>query len=120
MPLEDCLAAVNSWWVRVPINSRYLHWDDSDRWPTPWELLNDNIFCDVARALGMLYTLAIIDRPDISELSMFQTDEDNLVQINNGKYILNWGDGQVVNINSVIPTEIRKSISSKNFQHVIR
>ena len=120
MPLESCLAAVNDWWFLAPMNSRYLHWDDVDNWPTPWELLNDNIFCDVARALGMLYTIAIIERPEITELSMFQTDEDNLVQINQGKYILNWGNQQVVNINSVTSTEIKKHISSENFQHVIR
>lgn len=121
MPLEDCLLAVNDWWFRAPITSRYLHWDDAEKWPTPWELLHDNIFCDLARSLGMLYTLAMIQHAEITELSIIETDRDNLVQVNDGKYILNWAPQQLVNIDSIKQeTRARNRISSEQFEDVIR
>jgi len=78
--------------------NRYLHWDDWPDWPTPWELLNDNIYCDLARALGMLYTIIMIDPQDHVELA--RCDQDNLVRVQQGKYILNWCPGDIVNIRS--------------------
>jgi len=89
---------INDWWFRAPMVNRYLHWDDWPDWPTPWELLNDNIYCDLARALGMLYTIIMIDPQDHVELA--RCDQDNLVRVQQGKYILNWCPGDIVNIRS--------------------
>lgn len=99
--LEVALAAINDWWQSAPMINHYLHWDDLPNWPDPWELLVDNRFCSVARALGIVYTLHMINRPDVTEILLSENDTgDNLVLINKGKYILNWAPRQLLNITS--------------------
>jgi hypothetical protein len=104
---------INDWWFRAPMVNRYLHWDDWRDWPTPWELLNDNIYCDLARALGMLYTIIMIDPQDHIELA--RCDQDNLVRVQQGKYILNWCPGDIVNIRSQEFT-VTKTLDGTLFQ----
>jgi len=100
--LETALLAINDWWQRPLWVPYYLHWDDMPEWPDPWDLLADNHFCSVAKALGIVYTIHMISRPDITSLQMAvnRDSADNLVLVNEGKYILNWAQGQLVNITS--------------------
>lgn len=101
--LNSSLILVNKWWFNTPWSSYYLHWDDRDTWPDPWQLLQDNIFCDLARGLGMLYTLTMLERPDITDAVLTETGQDNLVLIGSGKYVLNWNPDEIVNIKPVAP-----------------
>ena len=96
LPLEDYLRQVNSWWHTTPWSPYYLHWDDRAEWPTPWQLLSDNVFCPVSRGLGVLYTLALSPRAIDAEL--VEVDNDNLVLVNHGKYTLNYHPSEIVNI----------------------
>ena len=118
LELEQCLLAINDWWWQVPTVNHYLHWDDHVSWPSPWELLADNIYCDVARALGMLYTVSMLGRSDIQDIELVQTKRYNLVQLDSGKYILNWCPGELLNIQSVDEPPLRK-LSSTAFQHLL-
>jgi hypothetical protein len=98
LPLEQSLEAINSWWFAVPWRPYYLHWDDQSNWPDPWQLLSDNHYCDLARALGILYTITLLDRADLGDATMVLTDQgDNLVQVAKSKYILNWDKDTIVN-----------------------
>lgn len=99
LPLDDSLSLINDWWFQAPWRPYYLHWDDRENWPDPWELLDDNVYCSLARALGIMYTIAIIDHNDITDAQLIQNDNDNLVLVNKRKYILNYEDGEVVNNN---------------------
>ena len=99
-PLAQALDDVNTWWQKTPWQPYYLHWDDRDRWPTPWELLSDNIYCDLARAVGIMYTVTMLDRNDITAMELVDTDQGNLVLVNQGKYILNWHSNDELNIPS--------------------
>lgn len=100
MPLspEHCLQLINQWWFDAPWTSYYLHWDDQADWPDPWQLLSDNIYCSVARALGIVYTIAMLDRSDLQDAVMIEHQGHNLVLVHNGKYMLNWESDQIVNI----------------------
>lgn len=100
--LEQALLNINDWWQQTPWTPYYLHWDDLSIWPDPWDLLADNHFCTVARALGIVYTIHMLDRPDITAVEIAVNGEfgDNLVLVNKGKYILNWTQGQLLNITS--------------------
>lgn len=100
--LEEALMNINDWWQRAPVVNHYLHWDDHPRWPDPWDLLADNHFCSLAKALGIIYTIHMINRPDIESLSFGESpsSSDNLVLIDQGKYILNWAPGELLNITS--------------------
>jgi len=95
--LLDLLQSINSWWHQTPWCPYHLHWDDRDTWPDHWQLLSDNIDCDLARALGIMYTIVLTERSDTVNSSIIQTESGNLVQVNQGKYILNWGRDVVLN-----------------------
>jgi hypothetical protein len=105
LPIEICLAKINQWWFGCPWRPYYLHWDDRQAWPDPWQLLSDNIYCDLAKGLGMLYTVTMLERQDISDARLVLADSGhNLVLIQNTKYILNWEQESVVNNNLTIKT----------------
>jgi hypothetical protein len=95
--IEQALAQINSWWFESPWQPYYLHWDDIQKWPDPWQLLEDNIYCDVARGLGIVYTVSMLDRPDITANLVLTEDNFNLVQVNDNKYVLNIDRDIVVN-----------------------
>jgi hypothetical protein len=97
LPLETALTAINTWWFQTPWRPYHLHWDDRDTWPDPWQLLDDNVYCGLARGLGIMYTITMIDREDIQHAELVEADGDNLVLINQSKYILNWDASSIVN-----------------------
>ena len=98
LSVESILPAINSWWFSTPWQPYYLHWDDLATWPDPWQLLNDNVYCDLARALGILYTISMLDRADMVDAELVLTEDgSNLVLVAKEKYILNWNPDNVVN-----------------------
>jgi hypothetical protein len=109
LPLETALEAINTWWFKIPWRAYHLHWDDCEKWPDPWQLLSDDMYCPLARGLGILYTISIIDRADLQDCKLIECGSDNLVLVPQKKYILNWDQEQIVNI---IP-------GPKNFLHSI-
>ena len=62
-PLEQSeqLLLINDWWFRAPIVNHLIYWENPEAWPTPWELLNNNGYCELARALGIVYTIMIVE-----------------------------------------------------------
>lgn len=95
--LVPALHGINDWWQKTPWQPYHLHWDDQADWPDPWQLLSDNVYCPLARGLGILYTIAMIDRPDLQNAVLTEVDGHNLVLTSDGKYILNWEPGTVLN-----------------------
>ncbi len=83
----------------MPWRAYHLHWDDQPTWPDPWQLLDDNLYCSLARGLGILYTIAIIERDDMQDSVLVELGGDNLVLVSGEKYILNWDANEIVNIN---------------------
>ena len=117
-PKSQCLDAVNRWWFDAPWSSYHLHWDDRDRWPDPWQLLQDNIFCSVARGLGILYTISLLERADIADVEMIDSDLDNLVLVDKGIYVLNWEADTIVNI-SLDSAKSRRRITLSEVNELI-
>ena len=103
LPLESALLDINAWWFQTPWRPYYLHWDDQNDWPDPWQLLSDDTYCEVARGLGILYTITLLDRADMAPVDMILTDDGtNLVRVAKEKYILNWEPDSIVNTNQEI------------------
>ena len=98
-PKPYALEEINIWWQQTPWRAYHLHWDDRQDWPDPWQLLSDNIYCDLARGLGILYTITVLDRDDMQDAELIETEQGNLVQLDGGKYILNCGRDLGVNTN---------------------
>lgn len=97
MELPEALSAVNTWWAGTPWNNFYLHWDDRPIWPDPWQLLHDNIYCSLARGLGIMYTLALVDRSDVSDATLIESGGDNVVMVSHG-FVLNYHADQITDI----------------------
>jgi hypothetical protein len=115
LDLEPALTAINLWWSVSPWRPYYLHWDDQPSWPDPWQLLSDNVYCDLAKALGILYTISLLDRADMADATLVLTEEgDNLVQVAQGKYILNWNPDTVVNTFQEV--KIKKQFKKQNIK----
>ena len=105
LPLESALATINVWWFDVPWRPYYLHWDDQPTWPDPWQLLSDNVYCDLAKALGILYTISLLDRADMADAELvLAEDGSNLVLVAKEKYILNWNKDSIVNNKQKVKT----------------
>ena len=89
LPLDEALTLVHNWWNQAPIVNNTVHFTDPDNWPLPWDLLTQSGYCDVAKCLGICYTILLIQHEDIKSLHMVQTDNYTYVQINDGQYTLN-------------------------------
>lgn len=105
--LESCLKEISLTWAKAPLVNHYLIPDDIVDWPDPWNLINDNIYCDLSIALGMFYTLSLCDNPNITDnirIEIYKSNNDwiNLCSIDNGLYMLNYIPSSIVN-KSTIP-----------------
>ena len=116
--VETALRAINSWWFQTPWRAYHLHWDDRAVWPDPWQLLSDDLYCPLARGLGILYTITMLDRPDLQDAVLAEFDSDNLVLVAKEKYILNWDSTTVVNINPT-GSRSRHSITQEQIKQQI-
>jgi hypothetical protein len=116
---ETALAAINSWWFQTPWRAYHLHWDDQLLWPDPWQLLSDDLYCPLARGLGILYTITMLDRPDLQDAVLAEVDSDNLVLVAKKKYILNWDPEQMLNI-TLGHFKSHHSITQEQIQQQIR
>ncbi len=116
---ESALLTINSWWFQTPWRAYHLHWDDQADWPDPWQLLSDNLYCPLARGLGILYTIALLDRPDLQDAVLVEAGSDNLVLINREKYILNWDQDTIVNTSPRVLNS-RHSVTQEQIKQQIR
>jgi len=117
--VESVVNDINTWWFNTPWQPYHLHWDDRANWPDPWQLLEDNTYCSLARGLGIMYTIAIVDRPDLQDATLVEVDSDNLVLVSQEKYILNWDRDIVVNIN-LSPKKTRHQITQNQIKLQIK
>lgn len=107
VPLADqqFLLEVNDFWQFAPQVKPMFDWREPQNWPDPWELIRENDQSDLARALGIVYTIILSGRQHLIESTMLSlcTDnavlETNLVLIDQGKYVLNWAPREILNIN---------------------
>jgi hypothetical protein len=88
---------------------------DISNFPSPWELLYENNYCVLARALGMCYTLALVNMYDsrIVEATDVYGEDTYIVLVDNGKYILNYHPQSVLSI-SLNDFKIKKEIDISN------
>ena len=101
LPYQEALSAVAKTWMMVPRVNHYLTPDEIHNWPTPWEPINDNMYCDLAVALGMLYSLQLSKHGNDHELSLVIINHGsnwlNLCLADGWLNVLNWQEGTIVN-----------------------
>ena len=82
--------------------NHYLHPNDIDNWPGPWELLVENNYCQIARGLGMVYTLHLVGINDIDFCIAIDdnSEECALVMVDRAIYVMNYYPNTVISNNS--------------------
>jgi hypothetical protein len=102
--IENCTLCnqcveVDKFWQQCPETTHYLHPADIKSWPDPWQLLDDNMYCPYARALGIIYTLILLGITDIDLVDAIDYNSVSvvLVMVDSAKYVLNYWPGTVVN-----------------------
>lgn len=95
LSFHDCLHQVNKFYWTAPLSNSFFSPDLPRDWPDPWELNKENYYDDIARALGMLYTIALTRHSDHKiEIKCYRdrsaSQDYNLVWIDEGLYVLNY------------------------------
>lgn len=96
--LKEQLDTINNWWSHAPRINHLIHWNDQDNWLGPWDLLAENGYCELASALGLAYTIMIVNNKVDLKLARV-TDEygsDVIILVVNNEYILNWDLSSVI------------------------
>ena len=103
LPLEQALTQTVEFWAGAPFVPYNLDSNFPETWPDPWALIIENSYCDVAKCLGIVYTISLTGHRTNLDIE-FRVYEDpktrysyNLAWINQGKYILNMIDGEILN-----------------------
>jgi len=95
-PLEQRLWNISNFYWKAPISNQYYSQTDPvDKYPGPWQLVIDNFYDDLARALGMLYTITLCKKDyQTVVLGLYRdklgSGDYNLVLVDSGKYVLNY------------------------------
>jgi hypothetical protein len=119
--LDEAVIATVQLWSHCPFAPYHLDIDKPETWPDPWTLITENWYCDIAKALGMLYTIKYTKHDPEVELRVYHdpaTNYDyNLAWIDDGKYVLNMEDDEVVNKTQIDKDwELRRSFQSKDLK----
>ena len=93
-------------WSTAPFVNYNLDPSDPNSWPDPWTLLAENYWCDVAKALGIIYTIYFTHHSDTPmELRVYYDYKDKerytVAWLDKGKYILNYWPYEIVNTKQV-------------------
>lgn len=122
LSFDDAVTQTVNLWSFAPFVSHYLDHTDIKSWPTPWELVAENKFDDLAKAAGMIFTLFLTDHGKSHSFTLLEAkgksglDIYNLVSIDEGKYILNFAFNEVISNLPLDEIEITKQHSSDTLQ----
>ena len=111
--LNDALLQVDDWWQHAPLVNHYLHIDDQANWPLPWDLIAENTYCDLAKCLGICYTLLLLKHKDITSLEIIETQNEFLVAVNNDM-ILNYYPREIVNRHTLEDMKVMRVVDAQS------
>jgi len=102
-PLDQAIDLTQELWNQCSFHPYYLDNDDPKSWPDPWQLIYDNYYCDLAKCLGIVYTLHLSThcKNIYPEIQIYYNSNNrhiyHIVYLCQGKYVLNLVEGEVVN-----------------------
>lgn len=112
--LKNKCIKIDSWWQNAPTVNHYLHTKDTYNWPDPWELLVENLYCNVAKALGMCYTLYLTGENNFRMVNASDMMGNDVVLILvDDQYVLNYWPN-TVEINTVNDFTVKSEINIRN------
>jgi hypothetical protein len=104
LTLDQAIKEVAEFWHDCPYNPYYLDPKDPLTWPDPWQLISENYYCDLAKTLGIVYTICFTRHGQKlnAEIQVYNDPVTkytyNLAFLAKGKYVLNFRDDEIVNI----------------------
>jgi len=106
LPLESAVVELNNMWSTAPIINYNLDPSDPKTWPDPWTLLAENYWCDVAKSLGIVYTIYFSSHKlTPMEIRVYYDYKDKtrhcVAWLDHGKYILNYWPYEIVNTEQI-------------------
>lgn len=106
LPLAEAIEELNQLWSTAPFVTYYLDPSDPTNWPDPWTLLAENYYCNVAKSLGILYTIYFTSHKTVPmELRTYydykEKNRYHVAWIDKGKYILNYYPFETVNTQQI-------------------
>lgn len=114
LSFNQALTKTQDLWRTAPYVNYYLDPAKPELWPDPWTLLAENYYCDVAKTLGIIYTIYLSEHRQQAENFEFRVVLDktdkyqyNLACFDSGKYVLNYWPTEIVNIEQVLEKDIR-------------
>lgn len=98
LPLAQACVEIDRWWQQAPLIPHHLHPNDSENWTNPWEMLSENTYCLLTRAIGMCYNLLMggISDTRLVIATDVQAEEHYLVIVDGSKYVLNYWPNSVL------------------------
>lgn len=103
LTLEEAIAATQELWASCPFCPFYLEPEDRTQWPDPWQLVEENVYCDLAKCLGIVYTLHLTSHRDAldPEIRIYYDPKTrysyHIAYLCQGKYVLNLIEDEIVN-----------------------
>lgn len=78
---ESRIDAALAFWRQAALERTTIDWDDCRGWPTAWELIQRNQYCESAQSLGLALTLMLAS-PELVDSTRLHliTDRHNCVQ----------------------------------------
>lgn len=98
----DQINAVARYWGQAPLSTMAYDPEALDTYPTPWEMMGENDWCQNSVAVGMEFTLRLAgwsaDRLRIKLMRDYDISVQRLVLEIDGKYLVNYDYGVAVEI----------------------
>jgi hypothetical protein len=95
------IEAIADYFKDVPIAARQLDYYTPETWPSPWEILHYGQMCPSSVSLLMAYTLLLNGQEDFKLLLIDDNTDYYLVPLVEGRYILNYILGEVVDLDTI-------------------
>lgn len=110
--LGQALNSTTRLWSFAPYVTYYLDPRNPQEWPNPWQLLSENYYCDLAKTLGIFYTIALTKHGTNDLKLNILFDSDRKEQINivvvNDKHVINYHFNKIVNTDVISNTCVLK------------
>jgi len=108
---KDPLSDVIKFYSKAPLVSIHTDPWDNKMWPTPWELINENQYCDFCLVLGMCYSLQLTERFKESKFEI----HIGIDKTHSATYYLLYVDNKIIGWNEsyVDQSKLPKTIESK-------
>jgi hypothetical protein len=118
--LDKCIL-IDDWWQQAPLIKQHLHPQDQENWISPWDMLSENIYCPLTRAIGICYTLLLCEITDVRLVVATDStcEEHYLVLVDNAKYVANYWPKTVIS-NSLSDFTIKQELSIEILKTKIR